>query len=191
MGYRAKNREIKRWGCATRIVNGRAACDSHHINEDVLEATYLAALKELIENAEDVVTVIKEGAKLSMASENKAAIEDIEEQIIGIQEAVLQLHKEKRQMAVSAADYAAKVKEYSEKMKALEAKRDELQTVEVKYAEVKTWLDAFMAQTMQPDEMTTIDGTLLKMLVEKIIARDTGIEVVFKCGVRIEKEFIR
>lgn len=157
----------------------------------MLEATYLAALKELIENADDVVTVIKEGAELSMEPENKAAIEHVEEQIIGIQEAVLQLHKEKRQMAIGAADYAAKIKEYSEKMKALEAQRDELQSLEVKYAEVKTWLDAFIDQTMQPDGMTTVDGTTMKMLVEKIIARDTGIEVVFKCGVRIEKEFVR
>lgn len=157
----------------------------------MLEATYLAALKELIENADDVVTVIKEGAELSMEPENKAAIEHVEEQIIGIQEAVLQLHKEKRQMAIGATDYAAKVKEYSEKMKALEAQRDELQSLEVKYAEVKTWLNAFIDQTMQPDGMTTVDGTTMKMLVEKIIARDTGIEVVFKCGVRIEKEYVR
>ena len=27
------------WGCANRIVNGRAVCDSHHVNEDVLYAT--------------------------------------------------------------------------------------------------------------------------------------------------------
>ena len=56
---------------------------------------------------------------------------------------------------------------------------------------MKTWLDAFIDQTMQPDGMTTVDGTTMKMLVEKIIARDTGIEVVFKCGVRIENEYVK
>lgn len=31
------------WGCCNRINNGRAECDSHHVNEEVLEATYLTA----------------------------------------------------------------------------------------------------------------------------------------------------
>ena len=31
----------------------------------------------------------------------------------------------------------------------------------------------------------------MKQLVEKIIARDSGIEVVFKCGVSIEKEYMK
>ena len=191
MGSRVKNREIKRWGCATRIVNGRSECDSHHVNEDVLEATYLAALKELIENAEDVVNAVKEGAELMMEPETKAAIESIEEQIIEIQEAVLALHKAKQRLEIGAQDYAAKVKELSERMKALEVKRDELQATEVKFAEVKAWLDTFISQTMKTDALTEIDGITMKMLVEKIIARDTGIEVVFKCGVAIEKEYVR
>ena len=94
-------------------------------------------------------------------------------------------------MSVTATDYAAKVKEYSERMKALEAKRDALQDTEVKFAEVRAWLDTFIAQTMQEDVLAKIDGITMKMLVEKIIARDTAIEVVFKCGVSIEKEYVR
>ena len=42
---------VPSWGCANRIVNGRAVCDSHHINEDVLFATYHAAVKAMIEDA--------------------------------------------------------------------------------------------------------------------------------------------
>ena len=184
-------KKVASWGCATKIVNGTSECNSRHINEDVLEATYLAALRELIENAEDVVNAVKEGAELTMEPETKAAIESIEEQIIEIQEAVLALHKAKQRMEIGAQDYAAKVKEYSEQMKALEAKRDELQATEVKFAEVKAWLNTFIEQTMNADALTAIDSVTMKMLVEKIIARDTGIEVVFKCGVTIEKEYVR
>ena len=172
-------------------MNGTSECNSRHINEDVLEATYLAALRELVENAEDVVNAVKEGAELTMEPETKAAIEQIETEIIEIQEAALALHKAKQRMEIGATDYAAKVKEFSERMKALEAKRDELQATEVKYAEVKAWLDTFIEQTMKADALTTIDSITMKMLVEKIIARDTDIEVVFKCGVTIEKEYVR
>ena len=56
---------------------------------------------------------------------------------------------------------------------------------------MRAWLDTFIAQTMQEDALTKIDSITMKMLVEKIIARDTAIEVVFKCGVSIEKEFVK
>lgn len=182
---------IASWGCATRITNGRQACDTHHINETVLEATYLAALRDLLDNASDVVEAVKEGAELALEPENRAAIERVEAEIVGIQEAVLELHRAKQRMELGAAEYTAKVKEYSELMKAKEAERDALQDTAVKYTEVKTWLDTFMDQIMQSTSLTKVDGTTMKILVEKIIARDTGIEVIFKCGVSVEHEYVK
>ena len=46
-------------------------------------------------------------------------------------------------------------------------------------------------QARSNGSVTTVDGTTMKMLVERIIARETGIEVIFKCGVAIEKEYVR
>ena len=179
------------WGCCNRIKNGRTECDSHHVNEDVLEATYLAALNELIENASEVVETIREGTELAMEPENKAALERINEEIINVQEAVLALHKAKQRMEVSAADYAAQVKQYSDRMKALEEERDALQGTAVKYAEVRAWLDTFIEQTMREDVITTVDGTTLKMLVDRILVKNEGIEVQFSCGVSVEKAYVR
>ena len=184
-------KKVPSWGCTTRIVNGRQACDSHHVNEDVLEATYLAALKDLIDNASEVVEIVKAGVEMSMEPENAAALAGVEEEIILLQQAALDLHKKKRDMTISAGEYADRVKEYSDQMRVLEEKRDSLQSTDLKYAEVKTWLDTFTEQAMQEDALTAIDGVTLKMLVERIIARETGIEVVFKCGVSIEKEYVR
>lgn len=86
------------WGCATRIVNGRQACDSHHINEDVLEATYLAALKDLIDNADEVIEIVKEGTQMSMEPENTSRLTEIEEEIIQLQQAALDLHRAKQRL---------------------------------------------------------------------------------------------
>ena len=157
----------------------------------MLEKTYLAALKELIDNAAEIVDTIKEGAALALEPVNKAEIARIDAEIISIQKAALALHKAKQQMSVTDADYAAKVKECSNRMKALEARRDELQNTEVKYAEVRAWLDTFIEQTMKTDTLTTVDGSTMKMLVDRIIVRNEGIEVEFKCGVSIEKEYVR
>ena len=179
------------WGCCNRIVNGRSECDSHHVNEEVLEATYLAAMRQIIENAEEVVDAVREGTELALEPETQAALDRIDEQIIEIQEAVLALHKAKQRMEISAADYAAKVKEYSERMKALEAERGELQDTAVKYTEVRTWLDTFIEQTMRSDALTTADSTTMKMLVDRIQIRNEGIVVEFKCGVAIEQEYVK
>ena len=76
-------------------------------------------------------------------------------------------------------------------MKALEARREELQTTELQYAAVKVWLDTFIEQTMREDAVTTVDGTTLKMLVDRILVKNDGIEVQFSCGVSIEKEYVK
>ena len=94
------------------------------MNEEVLEATYLAAMRTLVDSAEEVVEAVRDGAELALEPENKAAIDKIDEEIITLQEAALALHKAKQRMEIGAEDYAAKVKEYSERMKALEAERD-------------------------------------------------------------------
>lgn len=179
------------WGCCNRITNGRSECDSHHINEDVLEATYLAALNELIDNASEVVESVKESAELALEPENKAALDRIDEEILALQEAALELHRAKQRMEVEPTEYAAKIKEHSDRMKALEAKREELQATEMQYAEVKAWLETFMKQTMREGKITTVDGATLKMLVDRILVRNEGIEVQFSCGVSIEKAYVR
>lgn len=62
---------------------------------------------------------VKESARLVMEPENKAALEQVAQEIIGIQTAVLELHKAKQQRSVTAADYTAQISEYSQQMRPL------------------------------------------------------------------------
>lgn len=41
------------------------------------------------------------------------------------------------------------------------------------------------------DTLTTVDGTTMKMLVDRIHVRNDGIVVEFKCGVAIEQEYVK
>ena len=88
---------ILQWGCSNRISNGRAACDSHHVNEDTLQNTYTAAIRDMIEDAEEIMAAVKESAGLVMEPENRAALDRIEQEIIDLQNSVLELHKAKQQ----------------------------------------------------------------------------------------------
>ena len=192
--FRFQSRKIAKnagWGCCNRINNGRAVCDSHHVNEDVLEAAYLTAMRRLVDSAEEVVAAVRDGAELALEPENKAAMDRIDEETIQLQEAALALHKAKQRMEIGSAEYASRVKEYSERMKELEAERNELQGTAAKYAEVRLWLDTFIEQTMQSDTLTTVDGTTMKMLVDRIHVRSDGVVVEFKCGVAIEQEYVK
>ena len=78
-------------------------CDSHHINEDVLYATYHAAVKAMIEDAGALLEVIQTETEVEMQPRNKAAMDEVEQQIIELQERVLDLHKQKRAMKISDA----------------------------------------------------------------------------------------
>lgn len=181
---------VPAWGCSNRISNGRAACDSHHVNEDTLQNTYTAAIRDMIEDAEEIMTAVKESAGLVMEPENRAALDRIEQEIIDLQNAVLELHKAKQQRSVTAADYAAQIKEYSERMQALEAQQAELQTTENRYSEVKMWLDSFAEHIQSGAIMNADDSMIMKQLVEQIIVGDDGIEVHFKCGILASHEYL-
>ena len=178
------------WGCSNRISNGRAQCDSHHVNEDTLQNTYTAAIRDMIEDAEEIMTAVKESAGLVMEPENRAALDRIEQEIIDLQNAVLELHKAKQQRSVTAADYAAQIKEYSQRMQELEAQQAELQTTENRYGEVKMWLDSFAEHIQSGAIMDADDSMIMKQLVEQIIVGDDGIEVHFKCGIVASHEYL-
>ena len=121
---------------------------------------------------------------------NKAALERVEQEIIDLQNAVLELHKAKQQKSVTAADYAEQIREYSQRMQELEAKQTELQTTENRYSEVKLWLDSFAEHIQSGDIMNADDAVIMKQLVEQIIVGEDGIEVHFKCGVIAEHEYL-
>lgn len=83
--FRFQSRKIAKnagWGCCNRINNDRAVCDSHHVNEDVLEAAYLTAMRRLVDSAEEVVEAVRDGAELALEPENKAAMDRIDEETI-------------------------------------------------------------------------------------------------------------
>ena len=163
-------------------MNGRAVCDSHHINEDVLYATYHAAVEAMIEDAGVLLEVIQTETEVEMQPRNKAEMDEVEQQIIELQERVLDLHKQKRAMKISDAYYNAQVNDYSQQLGALESRKQALQTADARYATVRMWLADFRQHMQKGDATDDRDGSIMKTLVEAIIVWDDRIEVRFKCG---------
>jgi len=181
---------VPAWGCSNRIVNGRAVCDSHHVNEDKLQKTYTAAIREMLEDAEEIVAAVRDSAGLVMQPQNQAELERVEQEIISTQDTVLSLHKAKQKRSIGAAEYAERIREYSQKMQELEAQQAELQSTENRYSEVRMWLNSFEEHIRSGEIMNATDAMIMKQLVEQITIYDDRMEIHFKCGITIEQAYV-
>ncbi len=116
-------------------------CDSHHINEDVLELTVRAALAGM-DNASDV---IEESYAEVLGVGNCAELDQVQQDIITIQKAVLALLRaQKKQGAMSKMDYEIKIVSYNQQMDELQEQKRDLKATAGRLVEVKYWMDAFM-----------------------------------------------
>ena len=180
-------KRVAAWGCTNRIQNGRSACDSHHINEDVLEAT----IRKTFEGADtDAIDAVIEVSADVLGNGNAQELDAVQQAIVDIQEAVLALHKLQRQGAISDTDYDIKLVSYGQQMDALQLRLKELKESATRYAEVKYWLDTYKAHIQSGECMNTDDTVMLRSLVEKIIVYDEYMEIYLRCGATITEKYV-
>lgn len=182
---------VPAWGCSNRISNGRAACDSHHVNEETLQRTYTAAVQEMVADTEGIVQLVRDSTGLVMEPENKSELAQVEQAIIDLQAAVMELHKAKQKRGISASEYAERIREYSMRMEELEAQQEELQTTENRHNQIKVWLDNFTRHIQSGEIMNTDDSQIMKQLVEQIIVGADSMEIQFKCGVIVKQKYVK
>lgn len=182
---------VPSWGCSNRILNGREVCNSYHVNEDVLYATYHAAVQAMVEDAGSILSTLESATEKELQPSNKAALDEVEQKIIDLQEKVLALHRQKRAQAVNDAYYNAQVNDYSQQLAALEDRQQALQTADARYATVRMWLADFQQHMQEGDATDDRDGKMMKSLVESIIIWPDRMEIHFKCGVNIEQKYVK
>ena len=156
-----------------------------------MHKTYAAAVRQMADNAAEVIEAVREGTQLAMQPENAAALEAVEQEIIELQETALTLHKNKQSGIITQETYTTEIAACSTQMKTLEAQKEELQNAAMRYAEAKAWLDAFEQALATGEIETTSDVALMRTLVERIIVNDDGIEVEFKCGASVQQQYVR
>ena len=175
----------KLWGCTNRISNGRSVCDSHHINEDVLERTIRAAF----DGMDDVLDVVEESCAEILEVDNHAELDRVQQDIITIQEAVLALHKAQQQGMVNEMDYEIKIASYSQQMDELQARQRELKATAGRFAEVKYWMDVFKEHVHSGEKMDTTDAVVLRQLTDRIVAYDDRLEIHLRIGGTLEQKY--
>ncbi len=178
-------KRVAAWGCTNRISNGRTACDSRHINEDMLQRTFLAAF----DGIEETMAAVQESCAEVLEMDSAKELDQVQEEIISIQEAVLELHKSRQQGAIPDAEYEIKIETYSQQMDVLQERQKELKSTAMRYAEVKYWLDEMKRHLASGEDLNMDDALLIRSLAEKIIVHDDYMEIHLRCGGVLDEQY--
>lgn len=183
-------KKVATWGCANRITNGRAVCESRHVSEDILKEAYRAAINDAVGNMDAIIKTVKDSCQMVLVSDNHEALAEVERQLIKLQEEVLDFHRARQGYAVTEAEYKAQIDAYTDQMQPLEARRSELQSTSNKYTAVQHWLDTFKETATTGDIYDPDNATVMKAMVEYIVVHRDRLEIHLKCRVTIEKEYV-
>ena len=183
-------RKAAAWGCANRIANGRAVCDSRHVSEDVLKETYRAAIMDAVGDMDAIIETVKDSCRMVLVADNHEALAEVERQIIKLQEDVLDFHRARQGYAVTEAEYNAQIEAYTDQMQQLEARCSELQSTSNKYTAVQNWLDTFKETAATGDIYDPDNAAVMKAMVEYIVVHRDRMEIHLKCGVTVDKEYV-
>lgn len=161
------------------MTNGRAVCDSHHINEELLADTFAAAIQDMIGNADDIIDTIEGNIKEELLVTSQEKVAAVDAQIVELQGEALALHKLHQRGGIKGMEYDKKVAEFHRKMDALEEQRKTLQTTETQFNKIKLWIDNF--REMVTGECDDTDpNTMIRSLTEQIIIYESYMEIRLK-----------
>lgn len=183
-------KRIASWGCTNRMTKGRDACDSHHINEELLEDTFAAAIQSMVGNADGIIDTIEGSIEQELLIGTKEELASIDDEIVKLQGEVLALHKLHQRGNVKGEEYEERIADYHSRIDQLEEKRKALQTTETQFNKIKLWIDNFR-DMVEAEAGTENPDTMIRSLTEQIIIYETYIEIRLKCGVSIKQEYIR
>ena len=177
---------VAAWACTNRIQHGRQACDSHHLNEDVLIDTYRASLAGIHE--ESIQAMLHAGQQVLGGSYN-AEHKKIEDQIVKLQEEALELHRVRQNDMVPDDEYEAKVTFYSQRMADLQARQKQLKADTIRRAEALRWLESFQQHMASGEAYNTDETRVMREIVDQIIVYDDRLEIRLRCGVTVTQSF--
>ena len=125
-----------------------------------------------------VMDAVQDACEEVLDTGSRAELEQVQQEIITIQEAVLVLHKDQQQGMLSNEDYDLKVAVYSQQMDTLQERQRELKATDGRYAEVKYWLDAYREHVQSGEKMDTDDAVMIRSLTDKIVVYDDRMEIL-------------
>ena len=138
-----------------------------------------------------MIDTVQDACEEVLDTGSRAELEQVQQEIITIQEAVLALHKDQQQGMISNEDYNQKVAAYNQQMDALQERQRELKATAGRYTEVKYWLDVYREHIQSGEKMDTDDMVMIRSLTDKIVVYDDRLEIHLRIGEIIEKDMCK
>ena len=137
---------------------------------------------------DDYLTMIRENCTMVLTPKKKRELADIEQAIIVVQEAVLELHKQKKNGTLTPAAFNKELCIHKQKLDELQERQKVLYEQQGNTLAVEYWLNQFQDATDRKDEAAA-EPTIVKTLVEKMIVNNETmtVDIHFKCGVVIRE----
>jgi hypothetical protein len=183
--YASYYKEVARlWVCIRHQLH-KEECDVLPIKEDNIKAGYLAALKELVGQANELCEILRDSIDEVLIEKYKSELAACEQETACIQEEMLRLYKEKGRIGES--DYYKKESEIVIKIENLTSKRIGLECKSQKLRLAKYRAEEMLELIGEMTEVDKFDDELFKVLTEKIVIIDrTKMRIFFKCGIEVE-----
>ena len=115
--------------------------DSRNVNEDELLEAYLRALNKVAGSMDNYLTMIRENCTMVLTPKKKRELADIEQAIIDVQEAVLELHKQKKNGLLTPATFNKELCIHKQKLDELQERQKVLYEQQGNTLAVKYWLN--------------------------------------------------
>lgn len=163
------------WRCESRLQNTGVACRARTVNEDFLQGIILKAINEMVLDKSGYMQILQNNIATVIRSDDSASVADIDAKL-------LELQKELLKKANNRDDYDAVADEIFQ-LRELKAKSETDSVLRDEKLSRITELCDFLKE--QSQEITDLDETLVRRLMENITVFDDHFAVEFKSGVSV------
>jgi DNA invertase Pin-like site-specific DNA recombinase len=166
------------WRCVSRLEEKGSACTSPTINEEVLQATVIKAINEVLASKNTYLSTLQANIETVLDEENDKVTDDIDAKLDDLQNELLRLANSKANYN-EVADEIHRLRELKQSALIDNAER------EGKRQRIKDMANFLNDQSNELDEY---DEQLVRQHIEKVTAFDNKLTLEFKSGVEIDIE---
>lgn len=182
------HKNIPCWTC-TNHFNDSSSCPQNSISERSIENAFLETLKELIGDASELKTMLDNAMLEAITNRPTVSKDEMELQLIGLQEEMLELHKKKTKGLLDAKEYATKGQKLAEEIEIKRKKLEELesesilsQVMEERINDINKLIDGGIS-------LDTFDPLVFRSMVDSVVVNERT-KLTFKFKVGIQKTIV-
>ena len=136
------------------------------------------------------IETVKDALQEVLIDDSSSELQQVNDEILRIQEAVLDLHRSMQQEIVSDVEYQRKIDEYSKQMAILQEQQRGLRSQTNQYVEAKHWLEAFEQHALSGETFNTDDAVIMREMVEQIVVYKDRIEIYLRRGAHLAAQLM-